>query len=74
MNTVMRTIGGVVGGQAGAAILTSKTIGSTAVPAESAFTAAFWITAAAALFAAGLAIFVTPRRRRARVVLAEAAK
>jgi EmrB/QacA subfamily drug resistance transporter len=64
MNTVMRTIGGVIGGQVGAAILTAKTIPGTAVPAESAFVTAFWISAVAALGAAVLAAFATPRRAR----------
>jgi EmrB/QacA subfamily drug resistance transporter len=62
MNTVMRTIGGVIGGQVGAAILTADTIPGTSVPAESAFVTAFWISAVAALGAAVLAVFVTPRR------------
>jgi EmrB/QacA subfamily drug resistance transporter len=75
MNTVMRTIGGVIGGQLGAAILTADTISGTSVPAESAFVTAFWISAAAALGAAVLAVFVTPRRalsaRRVAVETAE---
>jgi MFS family permease len=62
MNTVMRTIGGVIGGQVGAAILTAQTIPGTQVPAESAFVTAFWISAIAALGAAVVAVFVTPRR------------
>jgi EmrB/QacA subfamily drug resistance transporter len=62
MNTVMRTIGGVIGGQVGAAILTAQTIPGTQVPAESAFVTAFWISAVAALGAAVVAVFVTPRR------------
>jgi EmrB/QacA subfamily drug resistance transporter len=66
MNTVMRTIGGVIGGQVGAAILTAKTIPGTAVPSESAFVTAFWLSAIAALGAAVVAVFVTPRRARAR--------
>ena len=36
MNTVMRTVGGVIGGQVGAAILTAHTIRATYVPAEGA--------------------------------------
>jgi EmrB/QacA subfamily drug resistance transporter len=64
MNTVMRTVGGVIGGQVGAAILTANTIGRTNVPAESAFVAAFWIGAAAALIAVFVALLVTPRRPR----------
>jgi EmrB/QacA subfamily drug resistance transporter len=62
MNTVMRTIGGVIGGQTGAAILTAQTIPGTQVPAESAFVTAFWLSAVAALGAAVVAVFVTPRR------------
>ena len=74
MNTVMRTVGGVVGGQVGAALLTAQTIGNTSVPAESAFATAFWLSAGAALVGAVVAIFITaPRRARRRLELAEAA-
>ena len=66
MNTVMRTIGGVVGGQVGAAILTAKTIGDTPVPSEAAFSTAFWISAAGTAIAAVIALLITPRARRAR--------
>jgi EmrB/QacA subfamily drug resistance transporter len=62
MNTVMRTDGSVVGGQVGAALLTADTIGSSPVPAESAYVHAFWLSAAAAVVAAALAVLVTPRR------------
>jgi hypothetical protein len=62
MNTVLRTIGGVVGGQMGAAILESDTIGRSAIPAESAFVTAFWISVVAAVLAVGLALLVSPRR------------
>jgi EmrB/QacA subfamily drug resistance transporter len=64
MNTVMRTVGGVIGGQVGAAILTAKTIGDTSVPAESAFTTAFWISAFSSLVGAGIALLITPLMRR----------
>lgn len=64
MNTVMRTVGGVIGGQVGAAILTAKTIGHSPVPAESAFATAFWIGAAAATLAVGVALLITPVTRR----------
>lgn len=64
MNTVMRTIGGVVGGQLGAAILTAQVIRGTHVPAESAYTTAFWLSAAAAVVAGAIALFVAPRRAR----------
>jgi EmrB/QacA subfamily drug resistance transporter len=69
MNTVMRTVGGVIGGQVGAAILTAKTIGDTPVPAESAFTTAFWIGAAASALAVGVALLITPVSRRRRAEL-----
>jgi EmrB/QacA subfamily drug resistance transporter len=55
MNTVMRTIGSVIGGQVGAAIVSADTIGHTRIPAESAYVAAFWVSAAVALVGAGLA-------------------
>jgi EmrB/QacA subfamily drug resistance transporter len=69
MNTVMRTVGGVIGGQAGAAILTAKTIGDTPVPAESAFTTAFWIGAAASAVAVLVALMITPISPRRRAAL-----
>jgi EmrB/QacA subfamily drug resistance transporter len=61
MNTVMRTIGGVVGAQAGAAILTADVIGHSHVPAESAYVIAFAVAAAVAAAAIVIALFVTPR-------------
>ena len=70
MNTVMRTIGGVIGGQIGAAILTADTIGNTPIPAESAFVTAFWMSAAAALIAALIALLIYPRGRHRRQQLA----
>jgi EmrB/QacA subfamily drug resistance transporter len=72
MNTVMRTLGGVVGGQVGAALLTADTIGGTAIPAESAFVSAFWMSATAALIATVVALFITPRRRRTAPVAVHA--
>ena len=70
MNTVMRTIGSVIGGQVGAAIVTADTIGHTKIPAESAFVAAFWVSAAVALVGAGLARFI-PRKGATRVAFAD---
>jgi EmrB/QacA subfamily drug resistance transporter len=55
MNTVMRTVGSVIGGQIGAAIVSADTITHTHVPAESAFVAAFWVSAAVALVGAAVA-------------------
>ena len=45
MNTVVRMIGAVIGGQVGAALLTARTIGNSSVPAESAFTITFALSA-----------------------------
>lgn len=70
MNTVMRTVGSVIGGQVGAAIVSADTIGGTRIPAQSAFVAAFWVSAAVAVIGAGLARFI-PERRRAAVALAD---
>ena len=65
MNTVIRMIGAVVGGQVGAALLTAQTIGNTSAPAESAFTTTFALSAVAALSASlvALAIVQKPLRR-----------
>ena len=64
MNTVVRMIGSVTGGQIGAALLTAQTIGSTSAPAESAFTWAFGLSAVAALAAAALTLSITQRPLR----------
>ncbi len=64
MNTVVRMVGAVIGGQVGAALLTAQTIGSTPVPAESAFTWAFGLGAVAALAAAAVALSIAPRPLR----------
>ena len=69
MNTVLRTIGQVIGGQVGAAIISADTIAGTHVPAESAFVAAFWVSAAIALVGAALARFI-PARTPAPVTVA----
>ena len=65
MNTVVRMIGAVVGGQVGAALLTAQTIGDSGVPAESAFTTTFALSAIAALVASlvALSIVSAPPRR-----------
>ena len=61
MNTVMRTVGAVIGGQVGAAIVSADTIGRSSVPAESAFIAAFWVSAVIAVVGAVLARFIPSR-------------
>ncbi len=65
-NSVMRMIGGVIGGQAGAAILTADTIAGTRTPAESAYVIAFSVAAGLAAVGAVIALFVTPLRFRSR--------
>jgi EmrB/QacA subfamily drug resistance transporter len=67
MNTVMRTVGSVIGGQVGAAIATADTITHTHVPAESAYVAAFWVSAAVALVGAIVARFIPLRRSAATI-------
>jgi EmrB/QacA subfamily drug resistance transporter len=70
MNTVVRMIGAIVGGQVGAALLTAQTIGDSSVPAESAFAWAFGLSAVAALLAAAVALSI--ERAPARLRAAEA--
>ena len=62
MNAVVRNIGQVIGGQVAAAVLASSTIATTSVPTPDAFTIVFWVSAVAALIAAGAAALMTPRR------------
>ncbi len=70
MNTVVRMVGSVVGGQVGAALLTAQTIGASSTPAESAFTWAFGLAAVAAVAAAAIALSITPRPLRRLVTAA----
>lgn len=65
MNYIMRMIGGTIGGQVGAAILSSLVYPGTDTPTESAFVAVFWVGAGAGLTAALLAVFIQPWRGRA---------
>jgi EmrB/QacA subfamily drug resistance transporter len=73
LNTVMRTIGGVVGGQLAAAVLANRTISGSAVPTGSAYSIAFWLGAAIAVCGVVTALAVTPRRSRRVAVAREAA-
>jgi hypothetical protein len=66
MNTVMRTVGGVIGGETSAALLASHTIPGTKTPSVVGFEFAFAISAVAALVGAGVAVLVTPPRLRKR--------
>jgi MFS family permease len=65
MNTVVRMIGAVVGGQLGAALLTTETVHGGLFPAESAYTTAFALSAVAALAAALVALSIGTRPLRA---------
>ena len=67
MNTVVRMVGGVVGGQVGAAFLAAYTIGKTSLPSETGFTITFAVGAAAAVAGAALACVVPEPRRLSRV-------
>ena len=67
MNTVVRMIGAVIGGQVGAALLTAQTIGPTSIPAESAFTTTFALSAVTALVAAGIAVSIGTQPLRSRL-------
>jgi EmrB/QacA subfamily drug resistance transporter len=75
MNTVVRMVGAVVGGQVGAALLTARTIDGTGIPHESAFTITFGLSAGTALVAAGIALLIAarPAQRRLESVDARAA-
>ena len=63
INTIMRSLGGALGAQLVASLLTGKTIAGTAIPAEAAYTDAF-IVAAIAAGLAMVAALAIPRRRR----------
>jgi MFS family permease len=72
MNTVVRMVGAVVGGQVGAALLTARTIGGSDVPHESAFTITFGLSATTALLAAAIAFLIASRPAQRRLEPAEA--
>jgi hypothetical protein len=57
----MRTVGAVIGGQVGAAIVSADTLAHSSIPAESAFIAAFWVSAGIAVVGAVLARFIPAR-------------
>jgi uncharacterized membrane protein YccC len=66
MNTIMRSIGGALGAQIAASVVSAH-IGPGGLPAESGFTAAF-IASAIALVFAFLAGLLIPRRKVEAVV------
>lgn len=65
INTIMRTIGGSLGAQISASIVASGTVAGTALPAESGYTTAF-VMSAAALGVAALAALAGPGSLRPR--------
>ncbi|MEZ5099662.1 MAG: MFS transporter [Thermoleophilia bacterium] len=68
INSVMRTVGQVIGGQVVAAILAGTLLAGTEVPAESGFVAAFWASTGATLVALVVALGL-PRHRAPRAVV-----
>jgi EmrB/QacA subfamily drug resistance transporter len=72
INTIMRTLGGALGAELVATLLTAKTIAHTPIPAEAAYTYAFAAAAVASLLAM-LAALAIPQVRRPRPQAAPAA-
>jgi EmrB/QacA subfamily drug resistance transporter len=66
MNTVMRTVGGVIGGQVGAALLTAHTIPGTPIPSVDGFEVAFALGSIAALIGAIVSLFIVTARQPGR--------
>jgi MFS family permease len=64
MNTIMRSIGGALGTQVIASVLTANVVTATGLPAERGFTIAFWL-AAAALAVSVVAALAIPGRTAA---------
>jgi hypothetical protein len=69
MNTIMRTLGGSLGGQIAASIVTAHVVAGTAFPKESGYTAAFAMSAIGLLLAFGAALAIPRVRQRARVAV-----
>jgi EmrB/QacA subfamily drug resistance transporter len=70
MNTIMRTVGGSLGGQISATIVSAHVIAGTGIAQESAYTAAFLLSAAVMVLAFGATLLVPARAAggiRARV-------
>ncbi|HVT66295.1 MAG TPA: MFS transporter [Trebonia sp.] len=62
INTVARTVGGVIGTQITAVVLASVTAGHSAVPSAAAFRILFWTGCATAAATATIAILARPRQ------------
>lgn len=65
INTIMRSLGGALGAQLVATLLTSETIAGTPIPAEAAYTEAFVVAAIAAALAMLAALMIPVTRRPA---------
>jgi EmrB/QacA subfamily drug resistance transporter len=73
INTIMRTVGGAFGAAVATAILTGNTIAGSAIPAESAYTTAFTMSAVGGVLAIAAALLVPTRAsERARAAAAAA--
>ncbi len=69
INTIMRSLGGALGAQLVATLLTTQTIGNPPIPTEAAYTDAFIVAAIAAALAVVAALMIpwsAPRRSRSR--------
>jgi predicted MFS family arabinose efflux permease len=64
MNTIMRTIGGSIGGQIAASIVTGSLIAGTSFPRESGYQEAFAISAIVLVAAAVVAVAIPRAGRR----------
>ncbi len=63
MNVIFRNVGGSLGAQIAASILTAGVIASTGLPSESSFTDAFWLSGVM-LFLGFIAALLVPKARR----------
>jgi MFS family permease len=72
INTIMRSLGGALGAQLVATLLTGKTIAGTPIPTEAAYTDAFIVAAIAAALSLAAALAI-PQTRQTRPVTAPAA-
>jgi EmrB/QacA subfamily drug resistance transporter len=68
VNAIMRSIGGAIGAQIAAAIVSARLLAG-GFPAESGYTTAFAMSAGAALVALGVTALIPGRRERARAAM-----
>jgi hypothetical protein len=70
MNVIFRNVGGSLGGQISASILTASVV-AAGLPTEGAFVDAFWLSAAMLLLGFGAALLVPKRAAAPSAVPAE---